>query len=78
MVGDVSLQVDHLGNEGDDGTGHRDVLGQLLADRGSKLADVDPIGAVVDEDLDVLVSLADERGFFCPVLTPRDCDLSEH
>jgi len=70
--------VDDVRQEADDGSEHRDVLGEFLPNRRSKVADGDPIGAVVDANPDVLVSLADERSSFCPVLSPRDCDLSEH
>jgi hypothetical protein len=78
FLDDVSLLADDVLEEADDGSEHRDVLGELLPNRRLKVADGDPIRAVVDANLDVLVSLADERSSFCPVLSPRDCDLSEH
>jgi hypothetical protein len=69
---DVSLWVEEVREEGDDGSGHRDVLSMLLADRRSKLADGDPIRAVVEEDLDVLLPPSDERSPLGPVLSQRD------
>jgi hypothetical protein len=76
-VEDACLEVEDVGDEAEDSSEHRDVLGELLADRRSRPADRDSNGAVVDEKRDVLASLADERGAVCPVLTSRDGYISK-